>query len=49
MVVMGAVAALGVLPIAKATWDACLKKLFPPKLYDLNQKAFDTGYAKGRL
>lgn len=49
MVVMGAVAAMEVLPIGKSTWDACLKKLFPPKLYDLNQKAFDAGYAKGRL
>lgn len=48
MVVMGAVAAMEVLPIAKATWDACLRKLFPPKLYDVNQKAFDMGYGKAR-
>ena len=49
MVVMGAVAAMSVVPISKATWDACLRKLFPPKLYDINQKAFDLGYEKGRL
>lgn len=47
MVVMGAVAAIEVLPIAKETWDACLQRIFPPKLYDLNQKAFNMGYEKG--
>jgi len=48
MVVMGAVAAMDVLPITKNTWDACLRKLFPPKLYDLNQRAFDAGFTYAR-
>ncbi len=48
MVVMGALAAMQVLPIAKEAWDACLRRLFSPKLYDINQKAFNLGFAMAR-
>lgn len=48
MVITGAVAAMQVLPIAKETWDACLQRIFSPTLYELNQKAFNLGYEKGK-
>ena len=46
-VLVGALAGIGRLPIAKNNWEEALKRTLPPRLLEINRQAFEAGYAFG--
>ncbi len=48
MVVVGAFAGLQVLPIEKPAWEESVRRLLPPKLHAVNERAFALGFDAGR-
>ncbi|SHF92675.1 indolepyruvate ferredoxin oxidoreductase beta subunit [Desulfacinum infernum DSM 9756] len=48
MVVVGAFAGLQVLPVERSAWEESVRRLLPPKLHDVNERAFALGFDAGR-
>ncbi len=46
-VLVGVLAGIGRLPIAKNSWEEALKRTLPARLLSLNRQAFEAGYAFG--
>lgn len=46
-VLVGALAGIGRLPIAKNNWEEALKRTLPSRLLEINRQAFEAGYAFG--
>jgi indolepyruvate ferredoxin oxidoreductase beta subunit len=44
---VGVLAGSGLLPISLSNWQEALKKVLPGRLVEVNQRAFDLGYAAG--
>jgi indolepyruvate ferredoxin oxidoreductase beta subunit len=44
---VGVLAGSGLLPISLNNWQEALKKVLPGRLVEVNQRAFDLGYAAG--
>ena len=42
-VLVGALAGIGLLPISEKSWTEAMKRIFPPRLREANQKAFELG------
>jgi indolepyruvate ferredoxin oxidoreductase beta subunit len=42
-VLVGALAGTGLLPVSRGSWKAALKRIFPPRLLEVNEKAFELG------
>ena len=47
-VLVGALAGTGLLPISEASWTAALRRIFPPRLLEINKKAFELGTGVGQ-
>jgi indolepyruvate ferredoxin oxidoreductase beta subunit len=48
VVMVGVLAGTGLVPISDASWQAALANTVPPKLLDINKKAFEMGYEEGK-
>lgn len=46
-VLVGVLAGIGRLPIAKSCWEEALKRTLPARLLGINRQAFEAGYAFG--
>ncbi len=46
-VLVGVLAGVGRLPIAKSNWEEALKRTLPSRLLEVNRQAFEAGYAFG--
>jgi indolepyruvate ferredoxin oxidoreductase, beta subunit len=46
-VLVGVLAGIGRLPIAKSSWEEALKRTLPPRLLGINRQAFEAGFAVG--
>ena len=48
VVMLGALIGLDVLPLKKETLEKAIMSYLPPKLHDINRKAFQIGIANGK-
>jgi indolepyruvate ferredoxin oxidoreductase beta subunit len=47
IVLAGVLAGYGQLPISSKSWHEALKRIVPPKLLEVNKRAFELGYQLG--